>query len=85
MAKTLAIALVTEKVSEMIDTLPHIVLALQEGGFIIHEILERQKSKEGKCVQWVKVERAQTVWCNVCQEYTITERLRCEKCGARRG
>lgn len=85
MAKKIAIALVTDKVTEMIDLLPHIVIALQDGGFLIHEIVERQKTKDGRCLQWVQCERAQKLWCNVCQEYTITERLRCEKCGARRG
>lgn len=85
MAKKFAVALVTDKVSEMIDLLPYMVTALQDGGFVIHEIIERQKTKQGRCVQWINVERSQKVWCNVCQEYTMTERLRCEKCGARRG
>jgi len=84
MAKKFTIAVITEKLSELMDVQGDVAYALQEEGIIIDRVLERERLKDGKWVTWFSVEKGEVIWCNVCGERTTTHRTRCVKCGARR-
>lgn len=85
MTSKISIALITARINKHHDAIADMVAALQMGGFIIHEVKEWEKTKEGKYLTWIQIEKADMCWCNVCQERTITHRLRCEMCGSKRG
>jgi len=84
MAKKFTIAVITEKLTELLEVQGDVAFALQEEGLIIDRAIEREKLKDGKWVTWFSVEKCERVWCNVCGERTITHRIRCVKCGAKR-
>lgn len=78
-------AVITETMREHRDAIADMVAALQDGGFLIHEVKEWEKTKGGKYLTWMQIEKGELAWCNVCEDKTISHRSRCEKCGARRG
>lgn len=84
MSQKISVAVITGRISKHRDAIADMVAALQEGGFLIHGIKEWEKTKEGNYVTWIQIEKAEMAWCNVCQERTISHRLRCERCGAKR-
>jgi len=83
MAKKFTIAVITEKLTELMEVQGSVAYALQEEGLIIDRIIEREKLKDGKWVTWFSVEKCEKIWCNVCGEHVTSFRTRCVKCGAR--
>jgi len=85
MAKKVTIAIITEKLNGLLDLQSDVVTALLDGGFVITDIIEREKLKDGKWCTWLALEKCEVQWCNVCGETTATHRMRCVTCGAKRG
>lgn len=85
MAKKFTIAVITDSLMDLYDVQAEVAIALENDSLLILETREREKLKDGKWVTWFKVERCEKQWCNVCHEHTIACRLRCVKCGAKRG
>lgn len=85
MADKVSIAVITARLNKHRDAIADMVVALQEGGFIILEIKEWEKTKQGHYLTWLSIEKVDTQWCNVCGEHTLNHRMRCQTCGAKRG
>jgi len=84
MAKKTSIAVITDRLEPHVQEVMDLLHAIKVGGFIVHDVKDWIKTKDGKYLTWVSVEKAEVGWCNVCGESTKTHRLRCEKCGARK-